>query len=309
MPSLSIISTCFNEKENVEECYKIIKKIMIKNNIDYEHIFADNSSTDGSVNILKQICKNDKSVKLIINSRNYGPFLNNFNALKHASGEYIIVNYASDMQDPAEKIIDMFNEIKKGYDIVYGQKIDTEDNFILKNLRKIFYYFVNQFSDNFYPPNVNEFMCIKNNILKKLDKVDDFFPYIRGYVARTSNNYAILKFKRKNRKLGKTKNSFFDLYAQAMNGLIFTMDKLIRVIGLFFLVLSLISLVFLISNIITKLLYPGLAPKGITLLIALITLFFSLTSFLMSIILEYVLAIHNQVRGNMGVNIKEKINF
>ena len=67
MTSLTIISTCFNEIENVEECYNVVKKIMHKNNIEYEHIFVDNNSNDGTLKILEKICESDKNVKLIVN--------------------------------------------------------------------------------------------------------------------------------------------------------------------------------------------------------------------------------------------------
>jgi len=134
MKKLSIISTCFNEEDNIENCYKIIKEIMNKNNIAYEHIFTDNNSQDGSIKILEKICESDKNIKVLVNNKNYGPFLNNFNALKYAKNEFIIVNYAVDMQDPPEMIIKMFEKIQDGYDVVYAKKTNTKEGFIIKNL-------------------------------------------------------------------------------------------------------------------------------------------------------------------------------
>ena len=57
MIKLTIISTCFNEIENVEECYAVIKSTMNKNNISYEHIFVDNNSNDGTLGVLEKICQ------------------------------------------------------------------------------------------------------------------------------------------------------------------------------------------------------------------------------------------------------------
>jgi len=309
MKDLCIISTCYNEELNVQECYKNIKNIMLKNNINYEHIFSDNCSTDNTARIIEDICKNDTSVKLLVNSKNYGPFLNNFNALKYANAKYVLINYASDMQDPPEVIIDMYNKINNGFDVIYAVKNNTADNFLLKNLRRLFYYILNKCSDTYLPMNVNEFILVKNELVKNLIKVQDYFPYIRGYIARLTDNFEIVYYERLARKKGKSKNSFLDLYSQAMNGLIFTMNKSIRFFGIVFLFFGLVSIIILLSSIFFKVFFPNIAPKGITMLICLVTFFFSITICTLSLILEYILAIHSQIRGNMEVQIKYKKNF
>ena len=309
MKKLSIISTCFNEEDNIENCYKIIKEIMNKNNIAYEHIFTDNNSQDGSIKILEKICESDKNIKVLVNNKNYGPFLNNFNALKYAKNEFIIVNYAVDMQDPPEMIIKMFEKIQDGYDVVYAKKTNTKEGFIIKNLWRFYYFLLHNSSDTYYPMNVNEFMCAKNEIIQDITKSNDYFPYVRGYIARATDNFFEIEFERRKRTSGKSKNKLIDLYSQGINGLIFTMDKSIRIVGLSFIVLSLISLIFLAYTVFAKIAFPSSAPKGITILISLVTLFFSLTSGILSLILEYVLAIHNQIRGNLGIKIKKKINL
>ena len=245
MTSLTIISTCFNEIENVEECYNVVKKIMHKNNIEYEHIFVDNNSNDGTLKILEKICESDKNVKLIVNYKNYGPFLSNFNALKYVSGNYVIINFAADLQDPEEMIVKMYEKIQEGYDVVYGKKTNTDEGFFIKRLRKLYYYIIHKSSENYYPMNVNEFMCVKKEIVEQLKDINDYFPYTRGYIARLTENFFEIEFDRKSRFKGKSKNNLFDLYTQGMNGLIFTMDKSIRLVGLFFFFLFLVFFLFL----------------------------------------------------------------
>ena len=309
MTSLTIISTCFNEIENVEECYNVVKKIMHKNNIEYEHIFVDNNSNDGTLKILEKICESDKNVKLIVNYKNYGPFLSNFNALKYVSGNYVIINFAADLQDPEEMIVKMYEKIQEGYDVVYGKKTSTDEGFFIKRLRKLYYYIIHKSSENYYPMNVNEFMCVRKEIVEQLKDINDYFPYTRGYVARLTENFFEIEFERKSRFKGKSKNNLFDLYTQGMNGLIFTMDNSIRLVGLFFLLLSLGSFLFLLQVIINKIFFDTGSPQGITIIVSIVVFFFSLTSAILSLILEYVATIHNQIRGNIGVKIRKKVNF
>lgn len=126
---ITVISTCYNEELNILECYHKVKELFNNNKLKYEHIFADNNSKDNTKKIIESICNQDKNVKAVFNAKNYGPFLNNFNALKFASGDYIIVNYAADMQDPIEKINELLNKINEGYDVVYAVKNSTKENF------------------------------------------------------------------------------------------------------------------------------------------------------------------------------------
>ena len=74
MTFISIVTPCFNESENVEELYRQIKTIMTEiSDIEYEHIFIDNASEDGTVPVLRKLAKEDKRVKVILNTRNFGP--------------------------------------------------------------------------------------------------------------------------------------------------------------------------------------------------------------------------------------------
>jgi glycosyltransferase involved in cell wall biosynthesis len=304
---ISIISTCFNEEGNILDCYQSIKNVL--DNYNYEHIFVDNYSTDNSRSIIREICNKDKNIKAIFNSKNYGPFLSNYNALNFTSGEIIFVNFPTDMQDPPEKILEMITEIQKGFDIVYGVKIDTDENIFMKLSRNLFYFIINKFSNNYYPQNVNEFICVKKKIIDAVKGGNDYFPYVRGYFAKISDNYSKVYYSRNKRKKGISKNSLLSLYSQATNGLISTMDKFIQILTLSFLFISIISFFFTIFVVANKIMYPMSAPKGFAFLTSVSLFFFSFILFLLCLILEYLVAIHKQVRFNNKVLVEAKLNF
>ena len=70
---ISVVSGCYNEEENVRECYEQVKKVFQEiGRYRYEHIFIDNASKDGTVGILREIAAKDKNVKVILNARNFG---------------------------------------------------------------------------------------------------------------------------------------------------------------------------------------------------------------------------------------------
>ena len=91
MKKVSIITPCYNEEVNVEICALELKRVMAEQlpNYKYEHIFADNASTDSTLEKLKIIASKDSNVKVISNSRNVGPFRNMWNAMKSASGDAV----------------------------------------------------------------------------------------------------------------------------------------------------------------------------------------------------------------------------
>lgn len=310
MKKFSIISTCFNEEQNIHDCYNEVKKIFSKKNLEYEHIFSDNNSSDNSVTIIKEICAKDKNVKLLKNAKNYGPFLNNFNALCNASGDYIVVNYACDMQDPPEALEKMIDTIQDECDCVYGVKIDSNENFILKFIRKIYYYMVNNLSGSGnILENSNEFLCVNRSVLNEIISNDDYFPYIRGYISKITDNYKIVKFVREKRKKGKSKNSIFDLFKQGINGLISTMENIIYLSTILFFLLSFVLLLFSFYTFFLKIFIPSSAPQGITTLVLITSIGFSFAMLLLSLILQYLIAIHNQIRFKFKVRVIEKINF
>ena len=121
MKLISVVTPCFNEEKNIENCYEKIKSIFLeyKGKYDYEHIICDNYSTDSTFKKLRNIAAEDKNVKVIRNSRNYGVLKNNFNGVLAAKGDAIILLVPADLQDPPELIPEFIKHWESGYQIKY----------------------------------------------------------------------------------------------------------------------------------------------------------------------------------------------
>ena len=110
---ISIITPCYNEEENVSELIERVRKVMATlPEYDYEHIFADNCSTDGTLAKLKEFAKDDKRIKIIENLRNYGPLRSDLHAKYQMSGE-VCIGLVSDLQDPPEMIPEFLENGRK----------------------------------------------------------------------------------------------------------------------------------------------------------------------------------------------------
>ncbi|MDE3196200.1 MAG: glycosyltransferase, partial [Acidobacteriota bacterium] len=91
MKTISIVNPCFNEEGNVRELYERVKAVMARlGKYRYEHIFIDNSSKDGTAGILHQLAAEDKNVKVIVNTRNFGHIRSPFHAMLQARGDAIV---------------------------------------------------------------------------------------------------------------------------------------------------------------------------------------------------------------------------
>ena len=147
MKTISIVTPCFNEEENVKELYERIKKVMAGFDYNYEHIFIDNASTDRTVELLRGLAAQDKRVKVIVNTRNFGHIRSPYYGLLQAQGNVVII-LASDLQDPPERISDFIRKWEEGYKVVIGVKAQQprmQAFFII--LRSLYYRMLGNLSD------------------------------------------------------------------------------------------------------------------------------------------------------------------
>ena len=119
---ITVCTPTYNEKDNIYKLYSEIKDIFKKIDCEYDHIVIDNNSNDGTIEILKDICKNDKNFKVIINNKNYGHIRSPYYGLLQSNSDATIL-MASDFQDPVELIPKYIEKWQKGSKIVLGKKM------------------------------------------------------------------------------------------------------------------------------------------------------------------------------------------
>jgi glycosyltransferase involved in cell wall biosynthesis len=309
--TISIITPCFNEAENLQECVDRLRIVMESkaSEYDYEHILADNASTDASKEKLIELATRDPRVKVIVNSRNVGPFSNMWNAMKSATGDAVIPMLPADLQDPPEVIPQFIKAWEEGNLIAYGIRASRDESIFLRISRNIYYRLITKFASEVIPRNSGEFLLADRKVIDSVLTLKDEYPYIRGLIAQTGVKSCKISYNWETRKRGKSRNSLLDLVDQAINGFVATSRAPARATLLLGFMCSALGILGAIATFIVFLVNRNDVQVGIPTLMVTGLFFGGLQLLFLGLIGEYVLSIHNQVRPRPPVIEMEKINF
>ena len=308
---ISVITPCFNEELNVKTCYETVRFIFEKSlaDYDYEHIFSDNASVDDTVPILRALATQDTRLKVIRNSRNFGPFRSNFNALLQASGDAIVVFLPADLQDPPELIPQFLEQWEKGWQVVLAVKPVSQTNFLVHRLRKMYYGLLQRISEVEIVQDCTGFGLYDHRVIKELRKIQDPYPFLRGLICELGFPITTIEFDQPRRLRGITKNNFYSLFDIAMLGIISHSKVPLRLSTFLGIGLGLLSFVIAVYYTVMKLLYWDNFPIGLAPLTIGFFLFMSLIFIFIGLLGEYIASIHTYVQNRPIVIEKERINF
>lgn len=309
---ISIVTPCYNEELNVEDCYKAVHEFFKEKlaGYDYEHIFCDNCSEDNTLAILRTIAAKDQKVKVIANARNFGPFNSMFNGLLATVGDAAVPLLPADLQDPPEVIAEFVKLWEQGYKIVYGVRASRDESFLMCKIRSWYYKVVNKIARINIPKNVGEFSLIDKQVVQALRQYDDYYPYVRGMIANCGFKSTSVEYAWKARKKGFSKNNLYGLIDQGLNGLISFTNLPMRLCMLLGFGISAVAVIYAIVNFIIGLTkYRAITQPGITTIIVAVFFFSGVILFALGVMGEYISAIHFQVRKRPLIIEQERINF
>jgi len=309
MKKISIVTPCYNEEENVNECARVIREVFSHyDNYIYEHIFIDNASTDTTVEKLKDIASQDSNVKIIVNSRNFGHICSPYHGLLQATGDAVIF-FVADLQDPPAIIHQFIQKWEEGYKSIVGVKKSSEENHIMFKIRKLYYSTVNKLSKIDLIDNFTGFGLFDREVVEILRKLDDPYPYFRGLIPEIGLKIYQIEYDQPIRRKGITKNNFFTLYDIGMLGIVSHSLVPLRLATMLGFVISLISILVAFVYLILKLMFWDTFSLGMAPMVIGLFFFSSVQLFFIGIIGEYIGSIHTYSKKRPLVVEKERINF
>jgi len=307
---ISVMVPCYNEAENVKPMAAAITKVMTEDlsAYDWNLLFIDNCSTDGTRDLLREICAENPHVRAILNAKNFGQFNSPFHGMLQCDGD-CVVTLCCDFQDPVEMIPKFVREWEQGYKIVCGIKTTSKENKFVRGLRTIYYKMIRRMSNVEQIEHFTGFGLYDKDFIEVLRNLDDSTPFLRGIVAELGYKRKDLPYEQQQRRAGKTHNNWYTLYDAAMLSFTSYTKTGMRIATIVGFIFSALSLIAAIVYLVLKLIWWDTFPAGsIPVLLAVLVLG-SLQLFFIGLLGEYVMNMNTRMMKRPLVVEEERINF
>ena len=226
---LSIIVPVYNEELIIEELQRRMVAAAEAITTNYEIIFVNDGSKDGSLLKLKAACDLNPRLHYISFSRNFGHQIAISAGMDYSRGE-AIVTIDGDLQDPPELIPEMYGEYQKGYKVIYAKRSKRKGESFFKLITaKMFYRLMARLVSFEIPLDVGDFRMISRDVLVYLKKMKEYDKYIRGQIAWLGFRSTYVMFERDERKYGKTNYPFRKMLRLAFNGITAFSDSPLKI--------------------------------------------------------------------------------
>lgn len=292
---ISVVVSVYNEELSLNRFYDTTVEILAGAAWDYELIFVNDGSVDGSIELLKDFSARNARVKVVDFSRNFGHEAAMIAGIDYAEGDGIVCMDA-DLQHPPESIPDMIEQFEAGYEVISMIRTRNADAGLIKRITSgAFYKVLNMMSPVRFENNSSDFFAISRKVADVLRKdYREKIRYLRGYVQSVGFRKTTLEFEARRREAGESKYSIRKLLHFSINALCSFSDlplKLGVYSGIFVAVCGFILMLFTIVNKIVN----G-APAGYSTIIVALCFMFAVTLLVIGIIGEYIAVLFAEIK-------------
>ena len=310
MKKISVLIPCYNEAENVGPISRAVTEILEKElpRYDYELVFIDNDSTDGTRDIIRGLCADNPRIKAILNARNFGQFNSPYYGMLQVTGDCVI-EMVADFQDPVEMIPKYIREWEKGYKIVIGIKTSSKENRLMYWLRSCYYKTIKKLSDVEQIEHFTGSGLYDREFIEVLRNLDDPTPFLRGIVAELGYRRKEIPYEQPRRRAGKTHNNLYRLYDAAMLSVTSYTKAGLRLATIFGSICAVVSMLIALVYLVMKLIWWDRFPAGMAPTLIGMLFLGSVQLFFIGFLGEYIMSINQRVMKRPLVIEEERINF
>lgn len=310
MKKVSVIVPMYFEEQVAKECYERLQKVFdTLENYERELIFINDGSTDKTEEILEEIARQDKTVKVIVFSRNFGHQCAVTAGLKFATGDAIVIMDA-DLQDPPELIGEMLQLWEAGNEVVYGKRKTRKGESKFKLLSaKMFYAMLNKLSDVEIPKDTGDFRLVDRKVVEVINGLPEHNKFLRGLFSWTGFRQVAYEYERQERLAGKTKYPFKKMMQLSFDGIVGFSNKPLKLIGGLGLISIVISFAILFYSLLSYCFRLNQLTPGWTSIMVTVTFFAGIQLLGIWILSEYIGRIYDEARNRPQYIIDKTINI
>jgi polyisoprenyl-phosphate glycosyltransferase len=303
----SVVVPLYNEELVIMESYRRLKEVMDSVKENYEIIFMNDGSIDGTRDKVEEICRKDDKIKLVNFSRNFGHQTAITAGMDLSEGAAVIVIDA-DLQDPPEVIPQMIEKWKDGHEVVYAKRIKREGETLLKKFTaKVFYRLLKTMTNIDIPVDTGDFRLIDRNVCDALKSLPERNRYVRGLVSWVGYKQTFVEITRQERFAGETKYPLKKMMKLAFDGITSFSYKPLVIAGYFGALTFLAGIISIVCVIIKNLVnHTTILNFGLILSINL--LMFGLVLISIGIMGEYIGRIFDESKARPNYIIASTIN-
>ena len=305
---LTAIVPCYNEEEALPFFYAEISRVAAEMQaVDFEFLFINDGSKDGTLRILRELALKDKRVRYVSFSRNFGKESAMFAGFEHAKGDYIAVMDA-DLQDPPSLLPEMLGYIEnEGYDSVATKRSTRKGEPVIRSFfARCFYKIINKISKTQMVSGARDYVLMKRRVMESILALPEYNRFTKGIYNWVGYNTKWISYENVQRVAGTTKWSFWKLFRYAIEGITaFSTTPLIfaSVLGIIFCVISFLAIIF----IIVRTLIYGDPTSGWPSLVCIIVFVSGIQLFSVGVIGQYLSKTYLEVKKRPIYIIKEKV--
>ena len=227
MDKISVVIPCWNEEEALPIYYKEMNRVMESMNqktekvaLDFELIFVDDGSLDGTLRIMKELNQKDTRCRYLSFSRNFGKEAAIYAGLKAAEGNYVAVMDV-DLQDPPALLPDMYHILREGYydSVATKRSTRTGEPRIRSFLSERFYRFVNRISKTEIVNGARDYRLMNRKMVDAVLEMSEYNRFSKGIFGWVGFRTEWLEFENVERSAGETKWSLKKLFCYSLEGI------------------------------------------------------------------------------------------
>ncbi|MCI8307094.1 MAG: glycosyltransferase family 2 protein [Lachnospiraceae bacterium] len=217
----SIVVPCYNEQDAVPIYYgEMLKIFEMIPELDFEFVFIDDGSADGTLKIIKQLRDEDERVHYVSFSRNFGKEAGIYAGLEHARGDYVVIMDV-DLQDPPELICGMYHTIKEeGYDCVATRRVNRKGEPPIRSFfARMFYKMINKISKTEIVDGARDYRFMTRQMADSIVSMHEYNRFSKGIFGWVGFKTKWIEYENIERVAGETKWSFWKLFNYSLEGI------------------------------------------------------------------------------------------
>lgn len=304
---ISVVVPVYGCPEALVPLHERLVLVLSKICDSYEIILVNDCCPKGSWNIIKKICAEDRNVVGINLSRNFGQIHATNAGINISEGDYVVL-MDCDLQDRPEGILELYQEIEKGRDIVFAKRKDRKDGKLTLLLSSLFYKVYNYFVDGYYDKDIGNFCIVKRHIVDEYNKIKDNNRSFTTVLSWMGYDTSYVEIESDERYEGKSSYNFKKKMDLAIDMLTSQSNKPLKAIIELGLFIAMLSFIYLMSQVIMYFVVDDIL-EGWTSMIASIFLVGGIVLICLGGVGIYIGNIFNQTKGLPDYLIMESINL